>query len=74
MLSANSLRFEDNSYDESLIDIVNNNRPRIKSWERPTLTSDQTQTCSFNKILCFLFLKKLHKRICKLPDVSFVLI
>ena len=31
VLSANSLRFEDNSYDESLIDIVNNNRPRIKS-------------------------------------------
>ena len=38
----------------------------MEHWETPARTSDQSETCLFNKALCFLFLKKSHKRFSKL--------
>ena len=70
-LSANSLAFEDNPSDKSLIYIENNNRPSMEPCGTPALTSDQSKTSPFNKTLCFLFLRKLHKRFSKLPNISF---
>ena len=55
--SANSLTFEDNPSDESLRYIKNNNGPSMDPWGTPALTSDQLETCPFNRTLCFLFLK-----------------
>ena len=43
----------------------------IESWGAPALTSDQSETCPFNKTFCFLFLRKSHKRFSKLPDIAF---
>ena len=43
----------------------------MEHWETPARTSDQSETCLFNKALCFLFLKKSHKRFSKLPDIPF---
>ena len=71
ILSANSLAFEDNPSDKLLIYIKNNNGPSMEPWGTPALTSDQSETCPFNKTLCFLFLKKSHKRFSKLPDIKF---
>ena len=61
--STNSLAFEDNPSNKSLIYIKKNNGPSV--------TSDQSQACPFSKTLCFLFLRKSHKRFSKLPDISF---
>ena len=69
--SANSLAFEDNPSDKSLIYIKNNNGPSMEPWGTPALTSDQSAICPFNKTLCFLFLRKSHKRFSKLPDMPF---
>ena len=71
VLSANSLAFEDNPSDKSLIYIENNNRPSMEPCGTPALTSDQSKTSPFNKTLCFLFLRKLHKRFSKLPNIPF---
>ena len=71
MSSANSLAFEDNPSDKSLIYIKNNNGPSIEPWGTPALTSDQPETCPFNKTLRFLFSRKSHKRFIKLPDIPF---
>ena len=71
MSSANSLAFEDNPSDKSLIYIKNNNGPSIEPWGTPALTSDQPETCPLNKTLCFLFFRKSHKRFIKLPDIPF---
>ena len=70
-MSSNSLAFEDNFSDKSLIYIKSNNGARMDPWGTPTLTSDQSETCPFNKNLCFLFLRKSHKRFSKLPDMPF---
>ena len=43
----------------------------MEPWGTPALTSDQSETCPFNKTLCFLFLRKSHKRFSKLPDIPF---
>ena len=48
MLSANSSAFEDNP-DKSLIYIKNNNEPIIEASKTFVLTSDQSETCPFNK-------------------------
>ena len=69
--SAKSLAFEDNPSDKSLIYIKNNNGPSMEPWGTLALTSDQSETCPFNKTLCFLFLRKLHKKFSKLPDIPF---
>ena len=69
--SANNLVFEDNVSDKSLIYIRNDNGPSMETWGTPALTSDQSQTCPFNKTLCFLFLRNSHKRFSKLPDIPF---
>ena len=69
--SANSLAFEGNPSDKSLIYIKNNNGPVMEPWGSPALTSDQSKTCPFNKTLCFLFLRKSRKRFSKLPDIPF---
>ena len=69
--SANSLAFEGNPSHKSLIYIKNNNGPSIEHWGTPTLTLDQSETCPFNKTLCFLFLRKSHKRFSKLLDLPF---
>ena len=61
MSSANSLTFEDNTFDKSLIHIKSNSEPSIELWGAPDLTSYQSETCSSNKILCFLFLIKSSK-------------
>ena len=50
--SANSLAFEGHPADK------NNNVPSMEPWGSPALTSDQSETCPFNKTLCFLFLRK----------------
>ena len=71
VLSAKSLVFEDNPSDKSLIYIKNNNGPSMEPWGTPALTSDQSETCPFNKTLCFLFLRKPHKRFSRLPDIPF---
>ena len=71
MSSGNSLAFEDNPSDKSLTYIKSNNGPSIEPWGAPALTSDQPETCPFNKTLCFLFLRKSHKRFIKLPDIPF---
>ena len=73
LLSANSLAFKDNHSDKSLINIKSNNGPgiRTKPWRTPALASDQTETCPYNKTLCFLFLRKSHKRFSDLPDIPF---
>ena len=42
--SANSLAFEDNPSDKSLIYIKKNNGPSVKPWGTPILTSDQSET------------------------------
>ena len=47
------------------------NGPSMEPWGTPALTSDQSETCPFNKTLCFLFLRKSHKRFSKLPDIPF---
>ena len=60
--SANSLVFEDNPSDKSLIFIKNNNELSIEPWETPALASDQLETYPFNKSICFLYLRKSHKR------------
>ena len=52
--SANSLAFEDNPSDKSLIYIKNSNGPSMEPWGTPALTSDQSETCPFNKTLCFV--------------------
>ena len=69
--SAKSLVFEDNPSDKLLIHIRNNNGPRMEPWGTPALTSDQSETCPFNKTLCFLFLRKSHKTFSKLLDIPF---
>ena len=69
--SANSLAFENNTFDKSLINIKNNNAPSMEPWGTPALTSDQSGTCPFNTTLCFLFLKKSNKRFSKRPDILF---
>ena len=69
--SGNSLAFEGNPSDKSLIYIKNNNGPVMEPWGSPALTSDQSKTCPFNKTLCFLFLRKSRKRFSKLPDIPF---
>ena len=69
--SANSLAFEDNPSDKSLIYIKNINGPSIEPWATPALKSGLSETCPFNKTLCFLFLRKSHKRLSKLPDIPF---
>ena len=43
----------------------------MEPWGTPALTSDQSETCPFNKTLCFLFLRKSHKRFSKLPHIPF---
>ena len=43
----------------------------MELWGKPALTSDQSKTCPFNKTLCFLFLRKSHKRFSKLPNIPF---
>ena len=43
----------------------------MEPWGIPAVTADQSETCSFNKTLCFLFLRKSHKRFSKLPDIPF---
>ena len=65
-----SLAFEENPSDKSLIHIKNNNGPRIEPWGTPALTSDQSEAGPFNTTLCFLFLRKSHKRFSKLPDIQ----
>ena len=60
--SGNSLVFEDNPSDK-LLYIKNNNGLSIEPWGTPALTSDQSETCPFNKTLCFPFLRKLHKNL-----------
>ena len=40
-------------------------------WRTPALTSDQSDTWPFNKTLCFLFLRKSHKRFSQLPEIKF---
>ena len=69
--SAKSLAFEDNPSDKSLIYIKNNNGASMEPWGTPAPTSDYSETCLFNKSLCFLFLRKSHKRLSKLPDIPF---
>ena len=69
--STNSLAFEDNAFDKSLIYNQNNNWPSMEPWGTSALTSDQSEPCQFNKILCFLFLRKSHKIFSKLPDIPF---
>ena len=54
-----------------MIYITNNNGPRIDPWGTPALTSDQSENCPFNENLCFLFLRKSHKRFSKLPHIPF---
>ena len=63
--SANSLAFEGNPSDKSLIYIKNNNGPSIEPWETPALTSGQSEICPFNKTLCFIFLRESYKRFSK---------
>ena len=60
--SVNSLAFEDNPSDKSLIYLKNYNGPSMESWRTPAVTSDQSETCPCNKTLCFLFFRKSHKR------------
>ena len=60
-----------NPSDKSLIYIKNNNGPSMEPWGKPALTSHQSETCPFNKTLCFLFLIKSHKIFSKLPDIPF---
>ena len=48
VLSANNLAFEDNP-DKSLIYIKNNNGPSIEALKTSVLTSEQSETCSFNE-------------------------
>ena len=67
--SAKSLAFEDNPSEKSWIYIKNNNGPSMEPRGTPTLTSDQLETCTFKKTLCFLFLRNSHKRFSKLPDI-----
>ena len=45
----------------------------MEPWGTPALTSDQSETCPFNKTLCFLFLRKSHEGFSKLPDTPFYL-
>ena len=71
MTSANSLASEDNPSDKSLIYIKNINGPSIEPWGTPDSTSDQSEAYPFNKTLCFLFLRKSHKKFSKLPDIPF---
>ena len=70
--SANGLAFKDDPSDKSLIYINDNNGPSIEPWETPDLTSDQSETCPFDKTLFCLFLRKSHKRSSKLPDMIFL--
>ena len=58
--SAYSFAFENNSSDKSLAYIRNNNRPSTELWGTPALTSNQSETCPFNKTFYFLFLRKSH--------------
>ena len=69
--SANSLTFKDNPSDKPLIYIKNNNGPSEEPWETSALTLDQSETCPFNKTLCFFFLRKPHKRFSKFLDIPF---
>ena len=48
MSSANSLAFEDKP-DKSLMHIKNNNGPITEAAKTSVLTSDQLETCLFNK-------------------------
>ena len=52
---ANSLAFEDNFCDKSLIYIMNSNGQSIKPWETPALTPDQSRNCPFNKAVFSFF-------------------
>ena len=71
---ANSLASEDNPSDKSLIYIKNNNGPSMESWRTLALTSDQSETCPYNKTLCFQFLRKSHKNLVNCQIYHFVLI
>ena len=73
VLLANSLTFEDNPSEKLLIYIKTNNGPSIEPWEAPALTLGQSETCSFNKNHCFLFLRKSQQSFSKLPDTPFCL-
>ena len=66
VLSASSVTFEDSPFDKSLIYI----KTIIDQVFNPTLISDHSGVYTFNKTLCFLFLRKSHKRFSKLPDIS----
>ena len=69
--SANSPAFEDKPSDKSLINIKNNSRPSMEPWGTQ---SSQSETLPFSKSLCFLFLRKSHKRFSKLPDIPFLIL
>ena len=57
-MSANSLAFEGNPSDKSLIYIKNNNGPSMEPWGTSALTSDQSGTYPFNKTLFFSISQK----------------
>ena len=73
--STNSLAFENYPSNKLLIYIKNNNNgPSLEPLITLALTSDQLETCPFNKTLCFLFLRRSHKRFSKLPDIPFCIV
>ena len=73
--STNSLAFENYASNKLLIYIKNNNNGRsLEPLITRALTSDQLETCPFNKTLCFLFLRRSHKRFSKLLDIPFCIV
>ena len=72
--SANSLAFEDNPSDKSLICIKNNNGPSMKPWRTPALTLDQSETCHLTKLFVFYFSESHIKDLVNCQIYQFVLI
>ena len=72
--SANSLTFEDNPSDKSSIYIKDNNGPSMELCGTPALTSDQSETCLFNKTIFFYFSKSHRKDLVTSQIYHFVLI
>ena len=67
--SAKSLILEDKPLAKSLIDIKNDNGPRMELWGTPALTLVHEEDCPFNTSLYFLYVKKCLKTFNKLPDI-----
>ena len=71
LLSAQSLKFEDTPFDESLMQLKNNNTPKIEPWRTPALTFSQDECYLVRKTRCLQQNRKSCKGFLRFPETPF---